>query len=64
MKCRAVIPGAVDCSNAASFRVAFKDGDKIPACRDCALRLGELAKSFGTTIGIEPLVLTAVETGR
>ena len=57
MRCRVVVPGPVDCPNDADGVVVFKDGDRIAACRDCQLRLGQLAGSMGSTVTIEPLRL-------
>ena len=56
MKCRAVTPPSADaCGKPATHVVTFHDGDKISACTNCVLALGQLAGSHGTTLKAEKI---------
>jgi len=61
MKCRVVVPGVINCPNDAKGVVVFKDDDRVPACQDCQLRLGQLAGSMGSTIKVEELPIDESE---
>ena len=56
MKCRAVVTTKREaCGEPATHVVTFRDGDRITACHNCVLSLGQLAGSHGATIKAEKL---------
>ena len=61
MLCSArVRTGLAQCEEPAVVRVTFRDGDQATVCQSCALALQELARSHGSVVGVETLVLTTV----
>jgi hypothetical protein len=54
--CRVIRPPSQEaCGKEAGFRLVFRDGDKAPACHDCALYLKEIAGPYSATVTVEPL---------
>lgn len=55
-KCVAITPPKKEaCGEDATHVVTFQDGDKAKVCANCALYLGQIAGTHGTTIKTERL---------
>lgn len=58
--CRCVtLPSGDECGAPATRRIMWPDAesdrDRTPACQDCVIRMGEIARSHGTVLKTEPL---------
>jgi len=56
--CRVVVPPGKSCGVAAEVRIVWPrdpDADPTPACLECAGRLREIARTFGSDVRVEPL---------
>ena len=45
----------IDCEAAATCQIVWQDGDRTPACADCAGRAELQAENLHTSVRIEPL---------
>ena len=53
VKCRVISPLTRErCAEPATVAIEFSDGDRTPACHDCALYLQELARSHSTVVKV------------
>lgn len=56
MKCQVIRPPSKDaCGKSTKQIVEWSDGSTSPACRDCALYLGQIAQSHGTILHVVTL---------
>lgn len=55
--CQVIVPPGAVCGAPAEARIVWQDPEaqKTPACLECAGRMRELAKSFGSNIKLETL---------
>jgi hypothetical protein len=56
--CQVVLPDAKDgnvCGAAADLHIVWSDGDRTPACLECAARMRAVARSFSSNVRLEPL---------
>jgi hypothetical protein len=59
VRCRSGAFG--DCPAAATCQIVYQDGDKAPACAECALHMQQLAESNRSSVRIEPLRNTTID---
>lgn len=56
VRCIAITPPLTDaCGKPAERLVIFKDGDRAPMCRKCALLTEQMAQQNQTSVRVDPL---------
>lgn len=53
-KCRISVPPNGDtCTNDATCKIVWSDGEKTPACDECAMRTQQIAQSHNTSVSVD-----------